>query len=121
MLSSTVGGAEAASVAGAGGTRTSPEYQGGMVVFFSHMATPALRIVVLLIRAIRAGHRPQSVPGGHDGHDFHILRYGGGRCTQDRDRRRWKYRDHSYLHGTQRTDPGSRCCGGFQDFQGGSR
>ena len=61
VSSSTVGGAEAALVAGAGGTRTSPEYQGGVVVFFSHMAMPALHVVVLLIRAIRAGHTVSQV------------------------------------------------------------
>ena len=45
----------------------------------------------------------------------------GDRCTQGRGRHRWRYRDHSCLHGAQRTGPRFWCCGGFQDFQEGSR
>ena len=64
MSSSTVDGAEAASVAGVGGTRTSPEYQGHGCVFLSYGDASPPRCSTSYQGS---KGRPRSVPGGHDG------------------------------------------------------
>ena len=60
--SCTVGDeAGVASVAEAGGARTSPEYHGALLCFFPHVTTPAIGIVILFVRAVRASHAVSQV------------------------------------------------------------